>query len=117
MINDSGIVLNRLNNALLATIQATLMPEVLQQFKGSLLNELVETKVKYILCDLSAVDIIDIEEFSSLSSILDMAGLMGAKTIFIGMPPNIAATIVDYDIDINKFQYALTIDEGLSLAQ
>lgn len=117
MFNDSGIVLNKVDNALLATIQATLTPEVLAQFKRSLLKKLAQSNIKFVLCDLSVVDIIDIEEFSCLSDIFSMAELMGTQTILVGISPGVAATIVDYEVDISKFKYALNVDDGLALAR
>ena len=45
----------------------------------------------------------------------EMASLMGANTIVVGLSPGIAATIVDYDIDISQLGYARNIEQGLSM--
>lgn len=115
MINNSGVVINKIDNGLLATIQATLTDDVLNQFQQDLLERLSLTKVKHVVCDLSGMEIIDIDEYVNLTLTFDMAGLMGASTVVVGLSPGIAATIVDYDVDISKYRYALNIEQGLNL--
>lgn len=115
MLNSSGVVINKIDNGLLVTIQLTLTDEVLAEFQRELLDALSKTKVKHVLCDLSGMDIMDIEEYMSLMKTFEMASLMGANTIVVGLSPGIAATIVDYDIDISKLGYARNIEQGLSM--
>lgn len=115
MVNE--IVLNKIENTLLATFQSTMTEAVLGEFKNALLIQLSKVQSNYVLCDLSGVDLVDIDEFSHLTQILNMASLMGTKTIIVGIKPCVAATIVDYDMDISLFDYALSIDEGLAKAR
>ena len=117
MLNQTDIVINKVENALLATFQATLSETSLAQFQTSLLNRISDPSVQYVLCDLSGVDILDIDEYLSITKTFNMASLMGVNTIMVGLNPGVAATLVDYDIDISQFQYALNIDDALLLTR
>ena len=116
-MTDHSIVLNKVENTLLATMQSTLSHSVLEDFQQELLNRLERIKVDYVLCDLSGLELLDIDEYVSLCNTLSMASLMGVRAIMVGLTPGVAATIVDYDVDISAFQYARNIDDGLALAK
>ncbi len=117
MFSDSPVVLNKVGNALIVTLQSTLTDEVLEQFQEHLLSRITQVKVRYIVCDLSGVELIDMEEYASISSSFKMAALMGVKTIIVGLNPGVAAMIVDSELDCASFQYALNIEQGLTLAK
>ncbi|QIZ77691.1 STAS domain-containing protein [Ferrimonas lipolytica] len=116
MSNESSIVLNKIERRLIATVQSTLTDEVLARFQQQLLLRLTELQLDYLLCDLSGIDIIDIEEFEALSNIFKMASLMGVNTILVGLNPGLAATIVDFDLDTSAFMFARNIEHGLELS-
>lgn len=115
MVSGNGVVINKIDNGLLATIQSTLTDDVLSRFRQDLLERLSISKAKHIICDLSGMQIIDIDEYMKLTQTFDMAALMGASTVVVGLNPGIAATIVDFEIDISKYQYALNIEQGFNL--
>jgi len=117
MENNSDVVINQVENALLATIQCALSDAALRQFQAELLTRISASKAKYLLCDLSGVDILDIDEYLNIVKTFNMASLMGAETIMVGLNPGIVATLVDYDIDVTEFQYALNIDDALVLTR
>ena len=117
MVSDNSIVINKLDNTLLATVPPLLSENTLVQLQDELLDRISQTDVSFILCDFSGVELLDAQEYSRLTNTLKMASLMGAETILVGLSPGIAAMIVDHDIDIDTFQYALDIEQGLLLAQ
>ncbi|MFD2166113.1 STAS domain-containing protein [Thalassotalea euphylliae] len=117
MLGESNIVLNKIESAVLATIQSALTDEVLNRFREDLLTHLSATSVKYLLCDFSGLDLLDIDEYQSVQKICQMAQLMGVTSIIVGLSPGLAATIVDYDIDTKNIRFALNIDEGLLLVR
>jgi len=111
------IVLNKVESALLATFPAFISDEVLVDFKQTLLGKLSKEKSQYLLCDLSGLEFVDIDEYLELIQTLSMASLLGTKAIMVGMKANIAATIVDYDIDVAMFEHVLNLDDGLALTR
>jgi len=117
MSHETDVVINQVENALLATIQSALSDTSLKEFQARLLARISGSNVKYVLCDLSGVDILDIDEYRNIAKTFSMASLMGAETIMIGLNPGIVATLVDHDIDITQFQYALNIDDALVLTR
>ena len=116
MYSENSVVLNKVQNTLIATMPPVLTEPVLVQLQTDLLQQLAGIKIGYVLFDLSAIDILDVEEFVVISNICKAAGLMGSKTILVGLNPGVAASIVDYNFDTVVFQYALSIDDGLALA-
>jgi rsbT antagonist protein RsbS len=117
MQNESSIVINKIESALLATIQSALTDEVLSQFRADVLSRISESSINYLLCDFSGLDLLDIDEYREIQGICQMAELMGVTSIIVGLRPGIAATLVDYDIDPKNIRFALNIDEGLLIVR
>lgn len=111
---SASIVLNLIQSALLATVQVPLQPKVLERFQTDLLDFIDLHTVQHILLDFSGLDLMDKHEFIAMLKILDMASLMGAKAILVGLKAGVVASLVQENLDLGQLKTALDIDEALA---
>ncbi len=102
-------------NCVLASIQIDLTPELLQQLRQDLLEELYANKADGVIIDVSGLEIIDFTDFTELRNIIDMVAIMGAKTVISGFKPGVISALVDLDADIDGINAALNLDDAFVL--
>jgi len=100
---------------LIASIQVDLNQRVLEQFQQDLLDKIRCTQTKMVVLDVSGVEIIDREEFIALRKSMEMARLMGSRTMIVGIRAGIACALLDYDIDFGGLETALTLDQAFEI--
>ena len=111
---NSGIVLNAIRQALLATVQISLTQTVIEEFKIQVLNRIKETQFEYLLLDLSGLEIMDFDEYQKICQIIDMVSLMGVHSIIIGLRPEVVASLVEHDISNMNYKVALNIEDAFT---
>jgi rsbT antagonist protein RsbS len=98
-----------------ASIQRDLRGPVLQQFRDDLLERLQTSGVSGVIIDLSGVSIMDAYDFDGIRRTLDMAALMGARTVVVGLRPGVVSALVELDVDTGNFDTLLDLDDGFAL--
>jgi rsbT antagonist protein RsbS len=63
--------------------------------------------------DVGALDVIDSFVARSLRSIAVTARLRGAQTIIVGIQPDVAIAMVQFDLNLEPLHTALDLDEAL----
>ena len=114
-LNQQYIPLQISQNCVLASIQIDLKPELLQQLRQDLLEELYANKADGVIIDVSGLEIIDFTDFTELRNIIDMVAIMGAKTVISGLKPGVISALVDLDADIDGINAALNLDDAFVL--
>ena len=109
-----SIVLNNVAGALVATIQAALTPDVLDQFKQALLIRLEKDNVHHLLFDFSGLELMDANEFKAIQKIINMASLMGVPSILVGFRSGIVASLVQHNLDILCMKTALNLEDAFN---
>ncbi|PQO32303.1 STAS domain-containing protein [Bremerella cremea] len=105
------------NHCLVASIQIDLNDNVLFRFKRDLLEKIRQTQTRAVLLDVSGVDIMDLVEFESIREIMHMSRLMGARSMLVGIKPEIVCSLMDFDIDFKEMETALTLDQAFEVLQ
>jgi rsbT antagonist protein RsbS len=114
---QSPIVLNRMGNVLVATVQTALTSSVLARFHKDLLNRLAAERSPTLLLDLSGVSLMDVEEFDALRKLARSAAIMGAETWFVGFRPEVVSTLVGVGAQTAGLRAALDVDDALTQIQ
>ena len=78
-----------------ASIQVDISDEVLASFRTQLLELLRSSGAAGVILDMSGVEILDLHEFEALQQTMDMAQLMGARTVFSGFRPGVVSALLD----------------------
>jgi len=99
---------------MVATVQIPLARDVLEQFRSDLLLKIKTDFSPYLILNFSGLEIMDRGEFEEIHSIAKMAYLMGVNSYFVGLSPEIAATLVLLDVDISNIRSALNLEDAFS---
>ncbi|MFL0574798.1 STAS domain-containing protein [Priestia megaterium] len=72
-----------------------------------------ELKLSHLLFDLSGVMIVDTIVAHQIFKIVDALGLLGVKTILIGIRPEVAQTMIQLGIDFSKITIKANLEKAL----
>lgn len=114
--NDAARVpLTVSRGCIVASIQRDLRGEVLQQFRDDLLERLQSSGANGVILDLSGLSIMDADDFDGIRRTLDMAALMGARAMVVGLRPGVVSALVALGVETGNFDTLLDLDDGFAL--
>jgi rsbT antagonist protein RsbS len=65
-----------------------------------------------VIVDVTALDVIDSFVARSLQRLAAVARLRGAETVVVGIQPDVAIAIVQFNLDLDSLRTALDLDEA-----
>jgi rsbT antagonist protein RsbS len=105
----------RFGDVLVATVQQDLYDRDALTLQDELASTLQRTGVGGVLLDISVVETVDSFLARVLSDIADVARLMGARTVVVGIQPAVAITLVELGLELRGIRTALNAEKGLAL--
>ena len=102
-------------NCVVASIQTELTPAILEQLRQDMLEKLHDSGANGVIIDVSGIEILDLTDFNELRQIIDMVGIMGAKTVMSGFKPELISALVDLDANIDGINAAFNLDDAFIL--
>jgi len=109
------IPLQVVRGCVVASIQIDLNPEVLPQFRSDLLECVQKSRASAVILDVSGIDILDMDDFKGLRSTMEMAQVMGARTILSGLKPGVVSALIDLGADPEGVNAVLNLDDASKL--
>ena len=100
---------------LLVTIQVDMHDRLATLLKDDLANRIFETRVRGVLIEISALDVVDSFIARMLSDIASMARVMDAETALVGMQPSVAITLVEMGVAMVGVRTALSVEKGMAI--
>ena len=100
---------------LIASIQSDLSDSQVLQLRDDLAERVGTYRARGIIVDVAAMDVIDSFVARSLRSIAVTARLRGAETVIVGIRPDVAIALVQFDLNLEPLRAALDIDEAITL--
>jgi rsbT antagonist protein RsbS len=100
---------------LIASIQAALTDRDLQDLQSDLVEQVGRFRSRGVIVDVTVLDVIDSFASRTLRSIAEMNRLRGAETVIVGIQPEVAISMVQLGITMDKIATALDLEEGLNL--
>jgi rsbT antagonist protein RsbS len=100
---------------LIASIQSDLTDAQVITLRDDLSDRIGRTRARGIIVDVAALDVIDSFVARSLGSIAIMARLRGAETLIVGIKPDVAIAMVQFDLNLEPLRTALDLDEALTI--
>jgi rsbT antagonist protein RsbS len=113
----ASIPLQVSRGCVVASIQVDLSDAVLAGFRTQLLELLHSSGAAGVILDMSGVEVLDLEEFDALQQTMDMAQLMGARTVFSGFRPGVVSALLDLDADTRGMYAALNLDAAFDMLE
>ena len=102
-------------NSLIASIQGELSDAELVALRDQLVAKVRQFRSSAVLIDVTVLDIMDSFAARTLRSIAHMTKLLGAKTIVVGIQPDVALSMVQLGLTLEGTIIALDLEDGLSV--
>ncbi len=103
----------KLEKCLLVSIQVDLYDRLALELQNDLLEKVYKTNAKGILIDISAVNVVDTFMGRVISNITQMAKIMDATTVVVGIQPAVAITLVELGLTLKGVHTALNVEKGM----
>jgi rsbT antagonist protein RsbS len=100
---------------LLATIQGDLTDDEVLALRDELAEQVGKQRARAIIVDVAGYDVIDSFVARSLRDLAITARLRGAQTVVVGIQPDVAIAMVQFQIDLHPLRTALDLDEALAI--
>jgi len=102
-------------NYLIATVQSALADRDLSQLRDDLAERVGRFRSRGVIVDVTALDVMDSFAVRTLRGMAQLVRLRGAKTVIVGLQPEVAFAMVRLGLELGDVATALDLEEGLSL--
>jgi len=109
------VAILRQGDYLIASVQSDLTDSQVLQLRDDLAERVGQQRVRGVIVDVAALDVIDSFVARSLRSIAVTARLRGAETVVVGIQPDVAIAMVQFSLNLEPLRATLDLDEALVL--
>lgn len=99
---------------LIASIQASISDSDLIQLRDNLVEQVGRFRARGVIVDVTVLDVMDSFAVRTLSHLSHMIMLRGAKTVIVGIQPEVAFAMVQLGLTLSGVNTALDLEEGLA---
>lgn len=100
---------------LIAVIQSDLTDSQVVALRDELTERVRTHRARGVIIDVTAMDVIDSFVARSLRRIAVTTRLRGAETVIVGIQPDVAIALVQFNVNFSPLQSALDLAEGRAL--
>jgi rsbT antagonist protein RsbS len=111
------VLISRQGDYLVASIVSDLSDSQVVAFRAELIDKVGDLRSRGVIVDVSGLDVIDSFVARSLRSIALTVRLRGAETVVVGIQPDVAIAMVQFDLDLHPIHAALDLDEAFLLLE
>jgi rsbT antagonist protein RsbS len=104
----------RQGHNLVASIHTALDDTQMVRFRHDLIDAIGRQRARGVIIDVAALDVLDSFGSSTLRDIAEMARLRGARTVVVGIQPDVAFAMVRLGMSTGTIPTALDFEEGLA---
>jgi rsbT antagonist protein RsbS len=108
-----SVAILRQGDVLIASIQSDLSDTEVIELRHQLAELVGRFRLRGIVIDVGALDVIDSFVTRALRAIVLTARLRGAETIIVGIAPDVAIAMVQFRLNLEPLRVALDLDEAL----
>jgi rsbT antagonist protein RsbS len=102
---------------LIASIKYALSDSEIQELRDDLADMVGRRRARGIVLDVAGIDVIDSFVARSLRTIAMTTRLRGAETVIVGIQPEVAVAMVQFQLDLEPLHTALDLEEGLEVLE
>lgn len=99
---------------LIATIQAALSDAGLLKLQDELVKRVGKSRARGVVLDVTVLDVMDSFTTRTLRAMAHMTKLRGARTIIVGIQPEVAFAMTQLGMTLEGVETALDLDGGLA---
>ncbi len=100
---------------LIASVHTALDDTQMVRFREDLIEQIGRCRSTGVIIDVAALDVLDSFGSNTLQSIAKVARLRGARTVIVGIQPDVAFAMVSLGMTPGGVETALDLEEGLEL--
>ncbi len=105
----------RQGSFLIASVHTALDDTQMVRFREDLLGQIGQHRSTGVIIDVAALDVLDSFGTRMLQSIAQVARLRGARTVIVGIQPDVAFAMVSLGMTPAGVETALDLEEGLAV--
>lgn len=109
-----GVSYTESNGVLIVSIKSDLYSELAIFIQDRIFETVRNKEMTGVLVELSSVDLLDSFSTRILLDISKGVKLLGARTLFTGIRPEVAASIVDLGLNFDQFEVVRSLDDGIA---
>jgi len=98
---------------LIATIQSALTDADIVQLRDALVQQVGRYRSQGVIIDVTALDVMDSFATGTLQEVAQMVRLRGARTVIVGIQPDVAFAMVHMGLALEGVATSLDLEEGL----
>jgi rsbT antagonist protein RsbS len=102
-------------DVLIASMQEALTDHALLELRDRLSDEIGRVRARAVIIDVTALDVVDSFATRTLRGMAHAARLRGARTVVVGIQPEVAFAMVELGLTLDGVTTALDLEEGLSI--
>jgi rsbT antagonist protein RsbS len=114
MTGPALVSILRQGSYLVASIHTALDDSQLVRFQQDLVSQIGQHRARGVIIDVAALDVLDSFGSRTLRNIAEMARLRGARTVIVGIQPDVALAMVALGMGTGDVATALDLEEGLA---
>ena len=107
-----SVAILREGDYLIAAILSDLTDKEVLELRGELTELVGRYRSRGLVIDVSALDVIDSFVARALRAVAITARLRGAETIIVGIRPDVAIAMVQFNLNMEPLRCALDLDEA-----
>ena len=110
-----SVAILRQGDVLIASIRGDLTDAQLLELRDDLADRVGEERIRGVVLDVGALDVIDSFVARSLRSIVQSVRLRGTETVITGIRPDVAIAMVQFRLNLDSLRAVLDLDEAVAL--
>jgi rsbT antagonist protein RsbS len=110
-----SVAILRQGDYLIASVQSDLSDSEVLAFRDELAERVGAHRASGVIVDVTALDVIDSFVARSLRSIAEAARLRGAETVIVGIRPDVAIAMVQFNLNLDSLRAVLDLDEAIEI--
>jgi len=99
---------------LIATVQSALTDADLMGLRDKIVSGVGNHRARGVIIDVTALDVMDSFATDTLCEIAHMTRLRGARTVIVGIQPDVAYAMAHMGLTLEGIHAALDLEEGLT---
>lgn len=113
-VKGSSVPIVAVGRSLLVSVRDDLDDRTILELQQDLSEAITHRRARGVIIDISALEIVDTFVGRMLGAIAQMATMLNARTIVVGMRPAVAMTLVELGMTLDGVETALDADRALA---
>jgi rsbT antagonist protein RsbS len=109
----SNVAILHQGDYIIASIQSDLTDSQILALRDDIADRVGRSRSRGVIVDVTALDVIDSFIARALRSIAITVRLRGADTVIVGIQPEVAIAMVQFNMNLHPLRTAIDLDEAL----